>query len=454
VSAAAPELAAEVRAAPRLFVYAAVGAGALLVGLAGGRPGMAVYGAPLLLLVVAAVLVSRRAHVALKAEFEPERVVHGDELALRVRGRIAPPVSRLDVLALRRGPIDPHGPGDALGAALVLAGGIDTAVPVATTGWGLARVDRVDVRADSPLGLVRQEWSLPVAATARVLPRPERLRELLHPAPRAIAGIHPSAARGTGTDFAELRPVAPGDRLADVNWLASARRARGPYPRRTTADLVVSVRHPERTGDVVLLLDTLADDRVDAAPWLPTAAAAAWSVARAHLAAHDRVGVVALGGYPRWVAPSVGRAARYAVLDALLSAQASWSAVDRTLTGTPVHLLPPGALVVAISPLHDPRFAAAAIDLRRQGRDVAVVALDASAWLPPLTGTQALAGRLWTLALENRIADLERAGVPVARWQARAARARADHGTAATAGVAAAVALLRRRRRAPLRVRQ
>jgi uncharacterized protein (DUF58 family) len=431
--------AADVHAAPRLFAYAAVGAAALLLGLAGGRPGMAVYGAPLVLLAVVAVLVSRRARLGLTPAFEPERAVDGDALVLRVRGAVAPPVGRLDVLAHHRGPIEPRGQGDAVGVALAPVGEIDTALPMATAGWGLARVDRVDVRADSPLGLVRQEWSLPVAATARILPRPERLRELLHPAPRAVAGTHPSMARGTGTDFAELRPIAPGDRLADVNWLASARRGTFPVARRTAADLLVSVRHPERTGDVVLLLDTLADDRVDTAPWLPEAAAAAWSVAGAHLAAHDRVGVVALGGYPRWVAPSVGRAARYAVLDALLSAQASWSAVDRTLTGTPVHLLPPGALVVAISPLHDPRFAAAAIDLRRQGRDVVVLALDASAWLPPLAGTSALAGRLWTLALENRIADLEGAGVPVARWRT---------------GVAEPVALLRRRRRAPLRVRR
>jgi uncharacterized protein (DUF58 family) len=430
---------------PRFYAYVAVGVAGLLVGLAGGRPGLAAYGAPLLLLAAVGVALARPSRLRLALDWQPERVVSNDPLVLRVRGRVTPMAGRIDLLAHHRGPVHVPAPGRALALTLTATREIVADLAVHTTGWGLARVERVDVRASGPLGLVHETWSLPIDTAARVLPRPETLRELLDPTARAIAGTHPSRVRGTGTDFAELRPVVPGDRLADVNWLASARRAplglAGPHPLR----LVVTVRHPERTGDVVLLLDTLADDRIDDAPWLRSAAAAAWSIARAHLAVQDRVGLVALGGYPRWVAPSIGRAARYAVLDALLAVRASWSAVDRTLTGTPVHLLPPGAVVVAISPLHDPRFVAAAVDLRRQGRDVVVLAVDAAHWLPPLTGTGALAGRLWALALENRVAELERAGVPVARWRA---------GSSSSDAVAPAIALLRRRRRAPVRVRR
>jgi uncharacterized protein (DUF58 family) len=431
---------------PRLYAYLAVGSAGLLVGLATGRPGIAAFGAPFLVLATVSVTLAPRSRLQLAVDWQPERALSGDPLLLRVRGAVAPVPGRFELLARHRGPVDVTAPARSLSLLLTSTGAIAADLAADTEGWGVARVERGYARVTGPLGLVHQSWSLPLDAVARVLPPPETLRELLDPMARAAAGSHPSRARGTGIDFAELRPAVPGDRLADVNWLASGRRAAA-APGSPPRQLVVTVRHPERTGDAVLLLDTLADDRVAEAPWLRAAAAAAWSIARAHLAVQDRVGLVALGGYPRWVRPSVGRAARYAVLDALLTVQASWSAVDRTLTGTPVHLLPPGALIVAISPLHDPRFVAAVIDLRRQDRDVVVVAVDASAWLPALTGTAALAGRLWALTLDDRVARLEQAGVPVARWRTGPTDPSDD------IGVAQAIALLRRRRRAPVRVR-
>ena len=100
-----------------------------------------------------------------------------------------------------------------------------------------------------------------------MLPRPEQLRSLLDPPPRAASGTHASGARGGGLDFAELRPLVPGDRLSEVNWRASARRPLGEQ------GLLVNARHPERTGDVVLLLDTAADDADERAPWLPSGGA-------------------------------------------------------------------------------------------------------------------------------------------------------------------------------------
>lgn len=436
-----------VTASPRLYAYVAVGAAGLLVGLAGGRPGIVAFGAPLLVLAAVGITLAPRSRLQLAVDWQPERVVSGDPLLLHVRGAVTPVPGRFELLVRHQGPVAVTVPARSLSLLLTSTGEIAADLARGTEGWGIARVERGHVRVSGPLGLVHESWSLPLEAVARVLPRPETLRELLDPTARAVAGSHPSRARGTGIDFAELRPAVPGDRLADVNWLASTRRS-AVTPGSPPQHLVVTVRHPERTGDVVLLLDTLADDRVAEAPWLRTAAAATWSVARAHLAVQDRVGLVALGGYPRWVRPTVGRTSRYAVLDALLTVQASWSAVDRTLTGTPVHLLPPGALIVAISPLHDPRFVAAAIDLRRQDRDVVVVAVDATPWLPALTGTAALAGRLWALTLDDRVAGLERAGVPVARWGASPSDSASD----ATA-VAQAIALLRRRRRAPVRVR-
>jgi uncharacterized protein (DUF58 family) len=429
-------------ASPRLYAYAAAGAAGLVLGLAGARPGLAAYGAPLAVLALAGVALARGPRLVLRAHWEPARALAGDELTLVVDGRIDPAAGRLVLLAEHSGPAVARGPDRSLSTVVTVEPDVSRRLRARTDGWGLVRVHQIVAEAHGPLGLVRWSWTIPATPTARLLPQPEALPAMLDPEARATAGSHPSRARGGGIDIAELRPLVPGDRLADVNWLASARRPSiQPGLAPGALDLVVTARHPERTGDVVLLFDTLADDRVDAAPWLRTTAQAAWTVVRAHLGVQDRVGLVALGGYPQWVAPGVGRKAQYALLDALLRVHASWSAVDRTLTGTPARLLPPGALVIAVSPLHDRRFVDAAIDLRRQGRDVAALVFDASRWLPPLVGTSALAARLWALELEVRVDALERAGIPTVRWRDGQP-------------VGSAVALLSRRRRAPVRVRR
>jgi uncharacterized protein (DUF58 family) len=287
---------------------------------------------------------------------------------------------------------------------------------LATLDWGRVRVRSATVRAYGPLGLVHWTWTFPSSSTARVLPTPERLRTLLDPPPRGAAGSHASRARGSGLDFAELRPLTPGDRLADVNWRASARR--GESVRR---ELLVNVRHPERTGDVVLLLDAAADDADERAPWLPRAGQVAWAIATAHLHQHDRVGLVGFGGYTSWVAIGGGERAAYALLDKLLSIRPRVSGTNRSLDWLPPRLLPAVAEVIALTPLHTLATIDVLAELRRRGRRVAAVVLDTSDLLPVVARgdvASALARRFWALELDRRVDLLNAAGVITAGWQA------------------------------------
>jgi uncharacterized protein (DUF58 family) len=401
-----------VGASSRLVAYATVGAAALIGALLAGRPALAAFGTPMVLLALIGVCCYRPpALVRSAARLVPEQAMAGDTLHLEVDVAVAPVPTRLDLVASVVGPVEVVGRRARRAAWTVAAGGPATLrAELATRSWGRVAANAATIRADGPLGLVHRTWTVPLGAMARVLPRPEQLRALLDPPPRAASGTHASPARGGGLDFAELRPLVPGDRLSEVNWRASARR---PLAQQ---GLLVNARHPERTGDVVLLLDTAADDTDERAPWLPRAARAAWALGQAHLQVHDRVGLVTFGGSTSWITAQGGERAAYALLDKLLAAR-SVAGANRSLAWLPLRLLPTDAALVAVTPLHSPHVLEALVDLRRRGRRVAALVVDTSDLLPH-DPALADARRLWTLELDRRVRVLGRAGILTSRWHA------------------------------------
>jgi uncharacterized protein (DUF58 family) len=407
-----------IASSPRLLVYAGVGAGAILASLVLARPALVAFGAPLLLLSVAGVCLARRPSVDVgSVSLTPLRAIAGDDLALEVQLSSTPRVPRLDLRLALDGPVRPTDrPNERAAWCMTDATTEVCRATLATLDWGRVSVRSTTVRAYGPLGLVHWTWTVPSSSTARLLPTPERLRTLLDPPPRGAAGSHASRARGSGLDFAELRPLTPGDRLADVNWRASARHGES-----ARHELLVNVRHPERTGDVVLLLDAAADDAEERAPWLPRAGQVAWAIATTHLHQHDRVGLVGFGGYTSWVAIGGGERAAYALLDKLLSIRPRVSGANRSLDWLPPRLLPVGAEVIALTPLHTLATIDVLAELRRRGRRVAAVVLDTSDLLPdvaPGDATSVLARRFWALELERRVELLNKAGVITAHWHA------------------------------------
>jgi uncharacterized protein (DUF58 family) len=260
-------------------------------------------------------------------------------------------------------------------------------------------------------------------AGVRVLPSRERLRRLVAPArAQAASGSRRSPHRGEGIEFADLRPFAPGDRVRRVNWRATARRGAP----------IVSDRHPERNADVVLFLDTFAEARRGHEGTLVRAVRAADTLASAHLAQRDRVGLVAFGGVAHWLLPSTGGAQLERIADALLRSEIVFSYVLRNVKVLPPRSLPPHALVIAITPLLDERTAAALADLAGRGHELVIVEISPAPFLPEPSGdTDALGRRLWELqrgALRDRFAAL---GVPVVAWDGESALATAVEGVIA-----------------------
>ena len=199
----------------------------------------------------------------------------------------------------------------------------------------------------------------------------------------------------------------PGDRVRRVNWRATARRGA----------LHVNEQHPERNADVVLFLDTFADLRSADGGTLDLALRAAVSLAAGYLERRDRVGVVGFGGVMQWLEPSLGERALYRIADALLQTEVVFSYVWKTVSVIPARLLPAGSLVIALTPLLDPRSSQALLDLRARGYDLAIVECAPEPFLAaPGSTTAELARRVWQLqrsALRDRLREL---GVPVAQW--------------------------------------
>jgi uncharacterized protein (DUF58 family) len=397
---------------PRLVAYATLTVLGLFGAVLSGRAELAAIAAPFALLLLAGVVLAETPTVTARLALDTDRVIEGDVVTGALTVTTVPPAGLVEVLVPAKGALTVEQPSHGAlawsGTSAALAAPLELRLRPET--WGLVTVGPVWVRVHGPLGLVRWEGAVGPVATLRVLPGPASTRALLRAAePRAIAGSHLARIRGDGLEFAEVRPYAPGDRLRAVNWSVSARRD----------GIWVNQRHPERSADLVVLVDTFADDREGNAAALVRAARAAWVLATAHLAAHDRVGLVTFGGYPAWIAPGGGERALLAFCDRLLATRAAWTEAQRSVRYLPSVAIPSGALVVGLTPLHDSRMVVALADLRRRGLEVAAVEIDVADDLAAMIAAgpvPAAALGLWRLELERRRRVLAAVGIPIVPW--------------------------------------
>jgi uncharacterized protein (DUF58 family) len=219
------------------------------------------------------------------------------------------------------------------------------------------------------------------------------------------AGDHPARSAGDGAEFAGVRQYVAGDRQRSINWAATTRRGR----------LQVNTFAAERSQDLVLLVDATSDIGELGSTSVDHALRGALGVARTYLDARDRVGMVFFGARMRWLAPGLGERQFFRLLDAILAGRAGWSS-GNDITRLPRAALPPGAAVIAFSPLVDAKFVETLRDLRQ--RSFSVLAVDVLTVGPSgaRNTLDRLAERIWRMESEAVRFSLSELGITVVRW--------------------------------------
>jgi uncharacterized protein (DUF58 family) len=394
-------------ASSRLRTYSALAAIGLIAALAAGRPELAVLATPFVLLVAVGLVGSPPLALEGILRLERERALEGEQVRATVIIRSEGAGARVELHL----PTSPRLRTDPTPIAFWLPRGEEREIPfdLAVGRWGVHAAGPALIRARDRLGVFALEGPLGRSCQLRAYPTVGHLRRLIAPLrTRSVLGSQVSRERGEGIEFADLRPLVPGDRVRRINWRATSRR-RVPY---------VNVQHPEHSADVVLFLDTFAEAEHADEGTLDAAVHAAAALASAYLERRDRVALVSFGGVLNWLTASAGTRQLYRIVDALLASDVRLSYSWKDVTHLPRRLLPARALVLALSPLLDSRGIEALLDLRARGYDLAVVEVSPVAHTPAADAeSYRLPLRLWRLHRDALCARFERLGVPVARWE-------------------------------------
>lgn len=397
---------------PTLALSAAVGASALLLGLAVllRRQDLLVLALPLATGTVLPLLNRARRLPTLALETGAATLFEGQSTTLHQRLGAA---EALDGVRLRT----------ELDRWLELPAGGQDLVTVTEAGrdvtlthrlvplrWGRSRIGRVRVIATTAHGLLRTSWLHAEAVTLVTLPlRADFTATELVPAAVGIVGGHRSRRIGEGVDLAGVRPFLAGDRLRRINWPVSLR----------TGDLHVTATYSDRDTEVVLVLDTTVDVGFSIATAagsnLDVAVRAAAAVAAHYLRHGDRVGLLDLSRPGRPVRSRTGQAHLFRIIDILLDVRVA--PVGELAAGRALARIGDRALVIVLSPLLNADVAAQAAALARAGRSVLVVdTLPADVALSEPGPWAELAWRLQLIERANLADALAEHGVPVVPW--------------------------------------
>jgi uncharacterized protein (DUF58 family) len=393
----------------KVLGYAVLSGMGLLGSLVLGTPVPAAMAVPFLVLLIVGMAVTGEPRFELSARLERERALEGDVVGLQLDFSASSDVGWVQVLPALPADLSVNNPVGALGIHLRPGDQRRLTVELACHRWGVYRVGRLVVRVHDAFRLFTFESVLEPDLRFRVYPRPEALSRLVPPAETQVfSGNEVSRRKGEGIEFADARPFLPGDQVRRVNWPLSTR----------LGELHVNERLQERNADVVVFLDTFSELRLGHDGTLEMAVRAASVLAEHYLRRRDRLGLVSFGGTLRWIRPSMGVAQAYQVAEALIDTRVAESYAWKGIEVVPPRMLPPKALVVALTPLLDERTIHALFDLRGRGYDLTVLEVAPESFAGPSREQAGELGyRLWRLrrdVLRNRYRQL---GVAVVRWR-------------------------------------
>jgi uncharacterized protein (DUF58 family) len=384
----------------KVVAYGALAASALLAAVVLGDPAVVALAAPFALALVIGILGPVSDPPGATLTVDSERLVEGATVLLTVHVTSLADLRRAELRVAIPAGLDPGSASTRWSLALDPGESEEYEVPLVARSFGRYTLGPVQAQVAGPFGLRMHRVELGDAVTVEVRPLSESTRTLVRARDvRPTAGDQLARRGGDGIEFSEVQPWTPGA-PGRLNWRVTARRG-APH---------ISLRTPERSTDVVILVDTFSKGA------LGRQVRAASGLADAYLRRHDRVGLVGFGGVLHWVEPAMGRPQLNRLVTALAETEWHHSYAWKSADSIPARVLPSTGLVLALSPLDDPRAIQALAAIRARGVDLAVIETpgpDAND-LPTPAGE--LARRIIRLEREELRTNFARRGVAVVPW--------------------------------------
>jgi uncharacterized protein (DUF58 family) len=283
-------------------------------------------------------------------------------------------------------------------------------LPFLAQRWGSRLVGTLEVTLHDRWRLAEGRVSVPLPRIA-CFPLPASLESLvvLSKLPSRL-GEHAARTAGEGIEFAGVREFVPGDRQRRINWPATTRRG----------SLQLNMFAAERAQVTVILLDVSMNLGEAGFSTADLAVRAAAGTAAAYLAARDRVGLISFGQQLRWLSPAAGRRQAERIM-AMIALDSPDGEPLGSVTRLPNAALPPGALIIVVSPLLNMRLIEALRELRERG--FATIVIDVLRAEPDIglrgrrTRAMArLARRIWRMEQDAIRFSLRELGIPVVSW--------------------------------------
>ncbi len=399
---------------PSLRAYVTAGSVGLIAALAVGDPLPAVIGAVLLTLGVVGLIGAAAPTIDVQAVDVPATAVEGASFEFEIHVSTSQPLGQtfVDLGLADASLIEVSGASINSSSGFMIPSLHDRAVVTATiepATWGHSRLGPIALYTSTSLGMIDLRVDAATVHPLLVLPTELTLKRLLSPLETNLhVGDLVSRRLGPGSEFADLRQFRSGDDPRSVNWRVSSR----------LQSIWVNERHPERNGDVVLLVDGQVEAGTELHLLVDRSIRLAAAMLRTYGRQHHRLGLVTLDGLCRWVYPGLGELHRRHLLEQLMGVvpgEVIWEAAERAV----VRAARRPSFVIALTPLLDPEMAGLIHSLRRSGIDISVVALDVEPVLPPVADPgRRLGRRVWAMERDRLRDRLAGEGIPMAVWRA------------------------------------
>ncbi len=272
------------------------------------------------------------------------------------------------------------------------------------------RIGPIKVRYLDPIGLFSRSWNFDEPLNVVALPPIEDLsRTKLRPKyTRGWLGNIKSSQMGVGSEFFSIREYLEGDEMRDINWKATARYL----------DPKSNSFEAEKSGDVIIVLDAFYDSNVGVFEdnMLKHSVRAATSLASDIISDRNRVGLLVIGNFIRWVYPSAGQEQLYKIMDNLMDLEAGshWRLEHAKYIMDKI--FPNQCLLLFISPLTSEKVTEAITELAMKKYEIAVLSpCPIELQKKHIDVEDELAEKLQKIERENRMAELRNYG-PVIDW--------------------------------------